>query len=110
MIMLPYLSTPFKRLRAVLWRHLPCPPAPPLHPCPLAHAHAPLPAWVAADPIAQKYRALLGDLPWASFPERPTDRNWPGKAPDPRAPFAAAYLVKLHEDKRFMSDLRTYLV
>jgi hypothetical protein len=33
-----------------------------------------------------------------------------GPHPAPRAPFVAAYLVKLHEDKRFMADLRTYLV
>jgi hypothetical protein len=56
-----------------------------------------------------KYRALLGDLPWAAFPERSTDRAWPGPSPDPRAPFVAAYLVKLHEGKRYMSELRDYL-
>jgi hypothetical protein len=54
--------------------------------------------------------ALLGDLPWADFPECPTDRAFPGPAPEKRAPFAAAFLVKLHEDKRYMNDLRTFLV
>jgi hypothetical protein len=49
-------------------------------------------------------------LPWDQFPERATDRPWPGPKPEPRASFAAAYLVKLHEDKRWMSDLRTYLI
>jgi hypothetical protein len=49
-------------------------------------------------------------LPWADFPERATDRAWPGPDPDPRAPFVAAYLIKLHERKRFMSDLRTFLI
>lgn len=71
-------------------------------PCPLVQPSAPLPAWVAADPVVQKYRALLGDLPWAQFPERATDRPWPGPTPEPRAPFVAAFLVKLHEEKRFM--------
>lgn len=90
----------------------PPPPAadPPDDPCPLIHSTAPLPAWVAADPLVQKYRALLGDLPWATFPERATDRPWPGPTPAPRAPFVAAYLVKLHEEKRFMGHLRTYLI
>ncbi|MBK9709802.1 MAG: hypothetical protein IPO81_00485 [Kouleothrix sp.] len=69
-----------------------------------------MPTWVAADPVVQKYRVLLGDLPWAAFPERPTARPWPGPQPDRRAPFAAAFLVKLHEGKRYMSELRTFLL
>src|SRR5881394_1683328 len=107
MPMVTYLKAPFNRLRTVL-RHPPV--RPPDAPCPLAHPAAPLPAWVAADPLVQEYRALLGDLPWAQFPERPTDRPWPGPQPDPRAPFVAAYLVKLHEGKRYMSDLRAFLL
>src|SRR5688500_10461443 len=107
--MLPDLRTSFNRLCAALpWRQPLTPSAPPDHPCPLAHPDAPLPIWVESDPVAIKYRALLGSLPWADFPERPTDRAYPGPDPDPRAPFAAAYLVKLHEGKRYMSDLRTY--
>lgn len=57
-----------------------------------------------------KYLYLLGPLDWAHFPERPEDRPWPGPKPHPRAPFVAAYLVKLNEDKAFMSGLRDYLV
>jgi hypothetical protein len=57
-----------------------------------------------------KYRALLGSLPWADFPERETSRPWPGPDPDPRAPFVAAFLIKLHEHKRYMSDLRVFLI
>lgn len=82
-------------------------------PCPLLHPDAPLPEWVAQDPVVQKYRALLGDLPWADFPERPDfrpdHRPWSGPFPDPRISFVAAYLVKLHEGKRYMSGLRAYL-
>src|SRR6266545_1300197 len=81
-----------------------------IRPQPLAHPHAPLPAFVAACPVAQKYRALLGCLDWAHFPERPTDRPWPGRDPAPRAAFVAAYLVKLHEQKRSMGALRTFLI
>ncbi len=107
--MLLDFSAPFKRLRAALRPAPLCPPAPPDVACPLTHPDAPLPTWVAQDPLVQKYRALLADLPWADFPERPTDRPWPGPMPEPRAPFVAAYLVKLHEDKRYMSDLRSLL-
>jgi hypothetical protein len=99
------------RLRAALRRSPVRPPdPPPAAPMPLTHPDLPLPAWVVADPVVQEYRVLIGDLPWASFPERPTDRIWPGPAPARRAPFAAAYLVKLHEGKRYMSDLRAFLI
>jgi hypothetical protein len=105
----------FNRLVAPLRQFLAppvCPPAvpPPDDPCPLMHPEAPLPAWVEADPVVQKYRALLGDLPWPAFPERPTDQPFPGPMPDPRGPFVAAFLVKLHEGKRYMSGLRAYLI
>ena len=108
--MLLDFTAPFNRLRAALRPRPPCPPAPPDIPCPLTRPHAPLPAWVADDPVVAKYRALLGDLSWHQFPERATDRPWPGPQPERRAPFAAAYLVKLHEGKRWMSDLRSYLM
>jgi hypothetical protein len=110
--MIPALATPFHHLHASLsrWRKPKLPSDPPDVPFPLAHPDLPLPAWVASDPVVLKYQALLGVLPWHLFPERPTDRPWPGPQPQPRAPFAAAYLVKLHEDKRYMADLRTYLL
>jgi hypothetical protein len=108
--MLLDFATPFNRLRAILGRRPDCPPPPPASPCPLTHPDAPLPAWVASDPLVHKYRALIGSLPWASFPERSTERAWPGPQPDPRAPFVAAFLIKLHEEKRYMSDLRTFLL
>src|SRR6266545_8278682 len=109
--MLPYLTAPFNRLRTAWpWRTPVRPPDLPDAPCPLAHPDAPLPAWVASDPLVQQYRTLLADLPWATFPERSIARAWPGPVPDPRAPFAAAYLVKLHEGKRYMSDLRAFLI
>jgi hypothetical protein len=108
--MLLDFTAPFKRLRAALRPQPPCPPVPLDLACPLTHPHVPLPAWVADDPLVQDYRALLGELPWADFPERPVDRNWPGPKPDPRAPFVAAYLIKLHEGKRYMSDVRRFLI
>ncbi len=110
--MLPDLHASFNRLCAALRRSPQPPPAPPtsLPTCSLALPLTALPTWVAQDPLVCKYHALLGSLPWQQFPERPTDRPWPGPHPDPRASFVAAYLVKLHEGKRFMSDLRAFLI
>lgn len=75
----------------------------------LAQPGTQLPTWVAQCAVAGKYLTLLGPLDWRHFPERPSDRPWPGPPPSPRAPFVAAYLVKLHEGKRYMSELRDYL-
>jgi hypothetical protein len=108
--MIPAVTACFNRLRTAWQPPARAAPQPAEDPFPLAHPDQPLPAWVAADPVVQKYRALLGTLPWSQFPERPADRPWPGPTPDPRAPFVAAYLVKLHEGKRYMSDLRAYLI
>lgn len=69
-----------------------------------------LPEFVRNCPVAIKYLHLLGDLDWAHFPERPTGRAWPGPTPAPRAPFAAAFLVKLDGGHRHLGQMRTYLV
>ena len=98
------------RLGAALRRAPVCPPVVvPDDPCPLMHPAAELPEWVASDPLVQKYQALLGALPWCDFPERSTTRHWPGPDPDPRAPFVAAFLIKLHEGKRSMPAFCTFL-
>jgi hypothetical protein len=109
--MLLDLNLSFKRLRNALpWYRSSLLPSPaPDCLCPLKQLDHPLPAWVANDPIVQKYRDLLGSLPWASFPERPSDRPFPGPDPQLRAPFVAAFLIKLNERKRYMSDLRSFL-
>src|SRR5215210_8608256 len=106
--MIPVLATSFTHLHATLsrWRSSKVASTPPDVPFPLAHPDLPLPAWVAHDPLVQKYQALLGALPWADFPERPLLRPqqspWPGPQPAPRAPFVASFLVKLHENKRYI--------
>lgn len=76
----------------------------------LARSDARLPAMVAACPVARRYLELLGALDWEHFPERDPKRPWPGTRPAPRAPYVAAYLVKLDQEKRTMSSLRRYLV
>ena len=72
----------------------------------LARPDAVLPRFVAECAVARKYLDLLGPLDWEHFPERDPKRAWPGPTPAPRAPF----LVKLEEQKRYMSNLREYLV
>ena len=76
----------------------------------LAQDEPNLPQRVRQCPVALKYLRLLGPLAWDHFPERDPNAPWPGHQPQPRAPFVAAYLVKLHEQKRYMSQLRTYLI
>lgn len=76
----------------------------------LAHLEASLPPFVRESPVALKYLRLLGALDWVHFPERASDYPWPGPKPHPRAAYVAAFLVKLHEPKTYMSDLRDYLV
>jgi hypothetical protein len=76
----------------------------------LAQPDAALPAFVARDAVARKYLDLLGPLDWAHFPERPTHHPWPGPTPAARAPYVAAYLVKLNEGLRSMGHLRRYLI
>jgi hypothetical protein len=76
----------------------------------LARPEARLPRFVADCAVARKYLDLLGPLDWDHFPERDPYRPWPGPQPAPRAPFVAAYLVKLDQGKRYMTHLRHYLV
>ena len=76
----------------------------------LAQPEAVLPAFVAHDAVTRKYLDLLGPLDWAHFPERPANHPWPGPTPAPRAPYVAAYLIKLNEGLRSLGKLRTYLL
>ena len=69
-----------------------------------------LPKLVQDCPKSLEFLALLGDLDWEHFPERRTNRAWPGPTPAPRAPYAPAFLVKLHEGIRTFKKLREFLV
>lgn len=97
------------------WQKEPsAPPALPLERPDLAQLAAmeeeALPALIRQSPTALRHLRLLGDLDWTHFPERAENRAWPGPTPAPRAPFAAAFLVKLEEEKSYMSGLRIFLV
>jgi hypothetical protein len=47
----------------------------------LAQPGVELPLWVADCAVARKYLTLLGPLDWLHFPERATNRPWPGPSP-----------------------------
>ena len=75
----------------------------------LARAPDRLPRFVRDSPVAMRYLNLLAPLDWPNFPERDLHcyRFCP---PIPYAPFVAAYLVKLQEQKPYLTKLREYLV
>ena len=76
----------------------------------LALAETELPTFVKESSLARHYLRLLGPLDWDHFPERSGQRAWPGPEPLPRAPFVAAYLVKLDQGLTYMADLHQFLV
>jgi len=63
-----------------------------------------------ADPLVQHYRSFFALLDWACVPERDERRPWPGTPPHPAAAYVKAFLVKLCEGKRFVTELRTFLL
>lgn len=87
-------------------------PAPPIRPSldRLARSGDALPDFVRFCPVARRFLDLLGSLDWEHFPERDPHQPFPGVQPVPRAAFVAAYLVKLEQNQRYMSDLRRFLV
>jgi hypothetical protein len=70
----------------------------------------PLPAFVQQCVLAQRYLTLLGQLDWDNFSVRNPDRVYPGSQPAARAPFVAAFLIKIDQKLRYMADLRRFLV
>ena len=69
-----------------------------------------LPQFVRESAAAMKYLRLFGDLDWANFPEKDPSGPKPGKMPEPRAPFVAAFLIKLEKGLKSMPKLREHLV
>jgi hypothetical protein len=62
------------------------------------------------DEVLQRYRAFFAQLDWGRVPERDPARPWPGPVPHPRAAYLKAFLIKVREEKAFVTDLRAYLV
>lgn len=69
-----------------------------------------LPRLVQESPVALEVLELLGPLNWEEFPEQCDLRVAPGPIPQRRAPYVGAFILKIHRNLRYMSDLRTFLV
>lgn len=64
----------------------------------------------AADALVQRYRDFFACLDWSVVPERDPSRPWPGSPPHPRTAYGKALLVKLVEGKRYITELRAFLL
>jgi hypothetical protein len=62
------------------------------------------------DSIVQRYRSFFALLDWTELPERSQDHPWPGTLPHPESAYVKALLVKLCEQKAYITDLRTFLL
>jgi hypothetical protein len=94
----------WQQRRGVRARRMPLRRGPALH-----LAEAELPEIVQRCPVALRYYRWLGQLNWAAFPERDFERSYP-QPPISHATFAAACLVKVDQELRYMTQLRAYLV
>jgi len=66
---------------------------------------------VGDDPVVARYREFFALLDWSQIEERDSERAWPGRqAPHPRSAYIKALLVKLCEQKAYVTDLRRYLL
>jgi len=62
------------------------------------------------DSIVQRYRSFFALLDWTQVPQRAVDHPWPGPRPHPESAYVKALLVKLCEQKAYVTNLRTFLV
>lgn len=62
------------------------------------------------DEVLGRYRAFFAQLDWGRVAERDPRRPWPGPVPHPRAAYLKAFLIKVVEEKSFVTELRAYLV
>jgi hypothetical protein len=64
-----------------------------------------LPPWVRESALARRYLQLLSPIAWDAFPQRLSDRAWPGPTPDSPVPYVIALLIKLDQKYRSMGQL-----
>lgn len=62
------------------------------------------------EPVVQRYRTFFALLDWSQVTERDAQRRWPGRSPHPRVAYVKALLVKLCEQKAYITELRRFLV
>ncbi len=78
-------------------------------PCPVPD-HDLCMAWLACDPVVQRYRTFFAYLDWALVPERDAARPWPGPLPHPTSAYIKVLLIKLCEHKEYITHVRVFLV
>lgn len=62
------------------------------------------------DPVVQRYRSFFACLDWNVIREREATRPWPGRIPHPPAAYVKSLLIKLCEQKEYVTHLRVFLV
>lgn len=65
---------------------------------------------VEHDEVVRRYREFFALFDWTQVTERNGQRPWPGRTPHPRSAYVKALLVRIAEEKTFMTDLRAYLI
>lgn len=62
------------------------------------------------DALVQRYRQFFALLDWSALDEREAKRCAPGPCPHPEAAYLKAFLIRVCEEKRYMTQLRAFLV
>jgi len=62
------------------------------------------------DPLVQRYRAFFALFDWSLLPDRDADRAWPGPVPHPLSTYIKVLLIKVCEQKQYMTQVRTFLL
>ena len=62
------------------------------------------------DALVQRYRQFFALLDWSALDQREAQRCAPGPRPHPEAAYLKAFLIRICEEKRYMTQLRAFLV
>jgi hypothetical protein len=62
------------------------------------------------DALVQRYRQFFALLDWSALEQRQASRRAPGPCPHPQSAYLKAFLIRVCEEKRYMTQLRTFLV
>ncbi|HYU77319.1 MAG TPA: hypothetical protein VEL31_32015 [Ktedonobacteraceae bacterium] len=62
------------------------------------------------DPLVKRYRAFFAFLDWTAIPIHLHRDHQSGPHPHPETAYIKAFLIKILEEKRYMTHLRTFLV
>lgn len=62
------------------------------------------------DALVQRYRQFFALLDWTAVNDHDARRCVPGPCPHPTSAYLKAFLIKVCEEKRYMTQLRTFLL